>query len=295
MEERNENIIERFFRNELTAAERVAFEGRLLSDTSFQEEVELHRKARQAIRLQEKSNLLKKLSERGKQLDAQKPSYNTLWWWLGGSAILLLLFFCWVKWNNPSSSNNQNLNTITKQDSTQLLIPVDTVPSNKPIDTLSTQKQQKERPIASIQEKQDRLFAQYFKPYQDETLEPSVRGEGAVSPSDKFQQLYLDGKYVEAVAQFENLSSLAKNNDNNLFVKAECLLAIGDASAAAAVYEAILQNDRSRFMDATSLHLALAYLKLGALEKAKKQLGYISRELDPPWQQDADAILKALQ
>lgn len=141
----------------------------------------------------------------------------------------------------------------------------------------------------------NRLFAAYFKPYKDATLEPSLRGGTAASPEEKFQQHYWDDHYSDALAQFDNLPATAKTNDNLLFIKAECLLAVGKADEAALILELILKNDRTRYMEAAAWHLALARLKLGDTVQARLQLQQIRQSATSPWQADAATLLKRIQ
>lgn len=141
----------------------------------------------------------------------------------------------------------------------------------------------------------NRLFAEYFKPYKDATLEPSLRGAAEPSPLEKFQQSYWDDKYRDALAQFGNMPATAQTNDSLLFIKAECLLAAGKTDEAALIFELILKNDRSRYMEAAAWHLALAYLKLGDTAQARLQLQQVRQTATSPWQSDAAVILKRIQ
>lgn len=141
----------------------------------------------------------------------------------------------------------------------------------------------------------NRLFAEYFKPYKDATLEPSLRGAAEPSPLEKFQQSYWDDKYRDALAQFGNMPATAQTNDNLLFIKAECLLAAGKTDEAALIFELILKNDRSRYMEAAAWHLALTYLKLGDTAQARLQLQQVRQTATSPWQSDAAVILKRIQ
>ncbi|MCB0598878.1 MAG: hypothetical protein H6557_25870 [Lewinellaceae bacterium] len=296
MEDKDISLIERYFRNELTSAERKAFERRLAQDEAFRQEAELHGKAQQAIRLKEKGEVLSRLSERGRLLDAQKNTAGRYRpWWLGGGFILLLAAFFWLQWNGAPSPETQAPPAVSPQEGTQQAVPPDTAQVIQPAETPQEKEKERQPPVASATEKQELLFAQYFQPYKDETLEPSVRGDEEPSASDTFQQLYWEGKYREALAQFESLPPAAKSNDNWLFIKAECLLVTGKAAAAATLLEAILAKDRTRFMPEASWHLALAWLKSGSLEKAKGQLAAVAGDAGSPWQANAAAVLKDLQ
>lgn len=296
MEDQDTDMIERYFRNELTSSEREAFERRREQDEAFRLEAGLHGKARQAIRLKEKSEVLARLSERGRQLDAQKNTAGRYRpWWLGGGLALLLAFFLWLQWGGEPSPEIQSPPAVSPQEGARPAMPPDTAQVIQPAETPPVKKQEKQPPIASAAEKQELLFAQHFQAYKDETLEPSVRGDEEPSASEQFRQLYWDGRYAEALAQFENLHPLAQSNDNQLFIKSECLLATGRPAEAIVLYEQILENGRSRYLEAARWHLALAHLKNGNPEAAKKQLGAIAEDGGSPWQAEAAALLEALR
>ena len=158
------------------------------------------------------------------------------------------------------------------------------VPTNGPQLTNDTIQKQQKMPAS-------RLFAQYFKPYREESLEPSLRGDSEPAPSEIFLQLYWDGKYQEALTQFGALAASAQTNDNLLFLRAECLMALGKAEEAAVIYEAILARDKSRYIEAATWHLALAYLKMGKTLRAKTELQKLTHR-GSKWRAEAAAILK---
>ncbi|MCE7926717.1 MAG: hypothetical protein DYG98_27055 [Haliscomenobacteraceae bacterium CHB4] len=137
----------------------------------------------------------------------------------------------------------------------------------------------------------NRLFARHFKPYKDDTLEPLIRGAATPSPSERFQQLYWEDKHREALAVFGTMVEADKNNDNLLFLKANCLLATGQAGEAAALLEQILRNDRTRFMAEARWYLALSYLRSGRNEQARSLLREIQADKESPRQADAERLL----
>lgn len=297
MEDQDQELIERYFRNALSAAEQAELERRAASDTGFRLELEAHRKVRQAVRLQEKKEVLEKLAQRGRELDArEKQNAGKRRGWLASGLILLLLaLWGWWQWNGkPAATKQEPPPVLSGQDSTQRIPPSDTPRTTAPPNVPAVKKPENQPPVAS-RDTRERLFAAHFKPYKDETLEPSLRGDDPPPPPEKFRQLYWDGQYPEALEQFENLPAAAKENDNELFIKAECLLATGRADEAAQIFELILKNDRSRYMDAAAWHLALAYLKTGDMDRAKSRLQKISRSNASPWRADAAALLKSIQ
>jgi len=138
----------------------------------------------------------------------------------------------------------------------------------------------------------NRLFAENFKPYKDESLEPSRRGNVGAFPSERFQQLYWDDQHREALVAFESLGAADKNNDNLLFLKANCLLATGQVDEASTLLEQIIRNDRTRFMAEAKWYLALSYLKSGKTEEAKNMLRGIATDAQSPRQADAERLLR---
>lgn len=296
MEEQDQELIERYFRNALSAAEQAELERRVASDAGFRLELEAQRKVRQAVRLREKKEVLEKLAQRGRELDArEKQNGGKRRWWLAGGLILLLVLLAWWQWNGkPAATKQEPPPVLSGQDSTQRIPPPDTPRTTAPPDAPAVKKPENQLPVAS-RDTRERLFAAHFKPYKDESLEPSLRGDDPPPPPEKFRQLYWDGQYPEALSQFENLPAAARENDNELFIKAECLLATGRADEAARIFELILKNDRSRYTDAAAWHLALAYLKTGDMGRAKSRLQRISRSNASPWRADAAALLTSIQ
>lgn len=138
----------------------------------------------------------------------------------------------------------------------------------------------------------NRLFAENFKPCKDDSLEPSRRGNTEPTPSERFQQLYWDDKHREALLAFESLNAADKNNDNLLFLKANSLLATGEANEAATLLEQIIRNDRTRFMAEARWYLALSYMKSGKTEQAKNRLQAIETDPESPRQRDAKRLLE---
>lgn len=293
MEEQDQYLIERYFRHELNAAEQAEFERRT-ADAAFRTAVETHRKALQAIRLQEKAAVMATLARRGRALDAQKPGAGRKRWWpLGGGALLLLLaVWAWWQWDGPAPALQQEAApALPKPDNPP---PPAAPQGDKPAGAPAVRPPENPPPVALGRETRERLFAAHFQPYKDESLEPSLRSDGPPAPAELFRQLYWDGKYEDALAQFEQLPASARENDNQLFVRAECLLATGKTSEAAILFERILKNDDSRYVETAAWHLALAYLKTGRLDRARARLLVLSRTAASPWHREAVELLKNL-
>lgn len=287
MEEQDDQLIERYYLNDLSEAELVEFQRRLKEDEAFWEAVQLHADALEAIRLDGIALLRKILTAKGRELDAQNPGKpGRQWLWIV-PALLLCAVGGWLLSRLPPNNNTESKPPVLNNSP---VMPADTLTPVSP-----PENQVREQAVQNG--KSDRqIFAAYFRPYRDESLEPSVRGGGAApSPSERFQQLYWDGNYRAALTAFDSLGTNAKNNDNLLFIKANCLLDAGSDDEAAALLENIIRNGRSRFTAQAPWYLALSRLQTGRRKEAEVLLRRIATDPESPRQADARAVLQAMK
>lgn len=286
MEEQDQELIERYFRNALGKTELAEFRRRMSGDTNFREAVQLHGDALEAIRLEGTATLRARLAERGRELDAdaQKPGNSRLWWLIG---MAMALLGAWAIWKQQQPGNptppapaidNRNIATPQAKDTLPAVSPAEKPPKPAP-KTIATQ----------------RVFAAYFQPYKDPSLEPARRGDTEQSPSEHFQQLYWDGDYGSALAAFDSLGTTAKNNDNLLFIKANSLLATGQVTAAGALLEQLRRRDQSRFSTQYDWYLALCRLHAGRVREAAILLQRIAADPGAPRRTDAVRLLRDIQ
>lgn len=287
MEEKDLELIERHFRSQLNGEEQADFQRRMATDTAFREEVQLHSEALEAIRMEGEAMLRARLTAKGRELDAQPPRRRNRWWLWVVPAMLLCASGIWWAMPVPTEDTDLPQNPVPDTSPNQL---DETAPSVIPPVI-------NEPPAPSRQNTQDdpQVFAAWFQPYKDDSLEPSVRGDAEPSPSELFQQRYWDGAYRAALDAFDALSAAAQNNDNLLFLKANCLLATGKAGEAVPVLENIVRNDRSRFTAQAPWYLALSHLGSGQEEPARVWLRSIGADTNSPRQADALRVLESLQ
>jgi tetratricopeptide (TPR) repeat protein len=171
-------------------------------------------------------------------------------------------------------------------------------PSNP---TINTSPQQQADAVPAPKNNKDvkknptkQLFAAWFKPYKDEKMEPVYRGNSDLTPYERFHIFYWDGQYRDALNTFESLQPFEKSNDNTLFVRANCLLALNRADEAAALLEKISHNKRSRFGAESEWYLALTYLNSGQIPAARALLQTLADSPGVARRQDAAALLKEL-
>ncbi len=246
-------------------------------------EVQWHGLALEAIRLEGEKELRRRLTIKGKELDAKATNRSTVFPWQWGLVLVVVLALgLWFIY--PKNTRNETSPTSPTEKS------LPEPPANpKPLDPIPSRPQAQTKP-ASIDGK--KIFAAYFEPYRDASLEPSVRGiVEEISPQEHFQQLYWEGEYAQALLVYDSLETFARRNDNLLFLKANCLLSTGNAVEATGILENIILNSRSRFTTQALWYLALCRLQRGEWEPAERLLQQIAKERNSPRKADADRLL----
>lgn len=294
MNDESLELMERYFSGELTAEERAAFDERLAADAAFRQEMEAYRKTIRLVRLEGRKALRSRLAAQGRLLDAEKksPSRHRRWW--AGLTVLLLALLGWWFWGEKTETPSPVPpadHFVPDTARTNVPMPPDTSVQGKPSDKKKQSDNSSKQPAATDRPNKDKLFAAYFQPYQDDSLEPSFRGEGEATPEETFLQLYWDGQHWEALAAFEKMEPASKNKGDLQFLQANCLLVTGQAKAAKMVLEDL---GRTRFSAEAQWLLALAYLKNGEREKARAMLQQIANGTASPSRDDAFRLLKAL-
>ncbi len=288
MEEKDLELIEGHFRNNLNGQEQANFQRRLATDGGFREAVQLHSDAVEAIRMEGEAMLRARLTAKGRELDAQPNRRKNLWWLWALPAMLLCAGAIW--WAMPTPTVEPHIQQ-TPVPPTSPTLPVETTPSVIP----PVKNEQPQAPPQREARAAPKIFASWFHPYKDDTLEPSVRGDAEPSPSEVFQQRYWVGDYRAALDAFEIMGATAQNNDNLLFLKANCLLATGNAGEAVSLLENIIRNDRSRFVVQAPWYLALARLESGQEQQSRALFQSIAADPNSPRQADALRLLDSLK
>lgn len=290
-------LMERYFSGELTTEEMTAFEERQKTDAAFRREVEAFEKTIRLVRLEGRKALRSRLAEKGRQLGAEKkiPVRRNRWW--AGLAVLVVALLSWwffgKKTETPASfppvekpaTDTIRPTTPAQPDTSAQNMPgaekpkADDTPPSTP-------------PVTNNNSTAGKLFAANFQPYKDESLEPSVRGEGEPTTEEIFLQLYWDGKYPQALAAFDKMKTGSKSKADLQFLQANCLLATDRAKTAIEVLEKL---GRTRFQPEGKWLLALAYLKNGETGRAKAQLQQIANDEASPRQASAQSLLREIE
>ena len=282
MNEQEQEQLERYLDNALSDPERLAFEQALQENPTLRQEVERHRLALLAIRLKGREQLRKRWSV-PPETKTVAPAFPA--WLLPGFIVLLLLsVLTWWWWPSQISSGRSD----TPVNDT---LPVG--PPSPPIPVQDGNGLPKEQQRSGDTKK---LFAGYFAPYRDETLNPTVRDPSVPSTAlDRFQQVYWNRQYAEALKAFHKLDPALKKHDNLLFLKANALLATDKTNEALVIFENIIRNGRSAYVDDARWYEALCHLKKGNREAAEKSLSYIVNTRTSVYREKAPRILAQIR
>ncbi len=290
-------LIDRYFLGDLTSEEKKLFEEKLSSDTTFREEVDIHQQALQHIDQEGHQMLKERLAEKGKAID-QSLRFKK-WAWLLAIAlagIFILKLTGIFQTSAPAAIEERLQPSGTPQINSSHPGTNDTLRSGD-IDRADNQARHPETepvPTKTTKQNTDELFAAYFTPFEDGSLQSSLRGQDNPAPSDRFIEAYLKGNYAEALTLFDNMDKYDRQNDNMLFIKANSLMATNRYQEAIPIIESVIAHDKTRFMDAADWYLALVYIKIGSLEKAKEMLQKICTSRENSYFQRASALLSVL-
>jgi len=284
MDEIAQKLIERYHQNALSSEENQEFQRRINSDADFAKEVQWHGLALEAIRLEGEKELRRRLTIKGKELDAKAPNRSTTLPWQWG--LLLVVVFALGLWFIYPTNTTNKTSPVAP---TKKTLPVPHL-SPKSLDPAPTNPPVQPKP-ASVDGK--KIFAAYFEPYRDASLEPSVRGSvEEISPQEHFRHLYWEREYAAALSAFDSLNTFAQQDNTNLFLKANCLLHAKQGKAAAGLLEGMMRNGHSRFVEQVPWYLAMSYLQSNELEQSKKMLSSIAINAANSRNKDAARLLK---
>jgi len=290
MTEREQELIEKYLANTLSEAERIAFEQELAGNSELGHELERHRKSLLAIRLKGREQIRQRWSTQpGEPAPPKTSDYMRPLARMGIPVLILLLFIIFITWlwhtnsTSPGYHNGISSDTLEVQPIQHRPVP--------PQDSLM------ERPTIKpdIPSQHSKVFAAYFKPYRDETMNPTTRSATDKTPFERFQRLYWEGRYSEALTAYETLEPVLQDNDNMLFLKANLLLATGKTNESLALFEQIIRQERSRYLEEARWYRAMCYVKKGDWPAAKKQLSNIAASKGASHRKEAEQVLEQIE
>ena len=286
----DQDFIERYYSGSLDTQELQELHRRSQMDAAFAAEVKLHGLALQAIRIEAESGLRTRLAQKGKALDAEntrRPNPILKKTGIALFVIVIAMGIVGIWLLNRYMYPDQAPSTAPTESEQNLRQPAPTLPPPAVRDSA-------EAPAVPAPVSAEDLFAAWFEPYRDASIEPSIRGEmqGELTPEETFYQLYWDARYAEAITAFERLEPESKEKGDLRFLKANCLLVESKTAPAISILEA---TGRTRFADEARWLLALAYLRKGQQAQAATLLNNIAGDAASPKRKSAARLLAKLE
>ena len=300
MEELDKILIERYLAQEMSAVESKEFEQRLLADAIFSKEFNETKLAIEALKIAERDVLRKRFRERDIMLDRQQRNVsfkgrNLL---MMAAIVTALIILAWLIYH--ASKQPYREEQILTQDSIQkqgdeniLQDSTDLIKDEvKPLNG----KGKNENTPSKKQDKGPELFASAYEPYMDESIDPSARSEeDDLNALDRFRISYWEGKFDDAVNNYQSLSPSVQQNDIVQFVYANALMATGKVKTACPILAEVVDRQNSVYRTEAMFYYALCQLHEQNYSVARINLESYIRQPDAMKKQEAEEILKTIQ
>ena len=281
MEALDQNLIERYWANEMSTSEKRNFEQRLALEAGLQQEFEEFKLSMEAIKLAERKELLQRFMQRDKILDKKNqvnhPGRTRTLWLLSAAAIILAVMVAWNFLLSSTHSIDQANNTIPDTLTLDQKMPLqkDTLQINN-----SKEEEKIERKKDKAKSNEQVLYAANFETYKDDSMDPTSRsGEDELTTFEKFQLFYWEGNNAAALDEFNKLDPTYQANDNLRFLQANSLLALKRTAQAKQILLDIQKNNKSNYKTEVMYCLAWCDFQNGNLDATRKTLkNYIATE-----------------
>jgi tetratricopeptide (TPR) repeat protein len=137
------------------------------------------------------------------------------------------------------------------------------------------------------------LYLSYYQSYPN-VVAPVVRGENIQDEKLKAFEAYEQEKYQLASTLFHQIFNKTKE-EYAIFYESQCYFSLGETQKGISLIETkIFTDEKYPFKTQQQWYLALGYLKLGEIEKAKKYLQVLIN-YDNIQKQKAEELLKELE
>jgi len=147
---------------------------------------------------------------------------------------------------------------------------------------------------SNFQQDNSTLFAEYFEPF-DNLVLPVNRSDSDVTNLNSLQNAFINyeaGNYEKAVRIFESIPADSLLNLDYKFYLSLSYMGTTETAKALPILEDLSKNDNFRFTKQSQWYLALAYLKMEEIEKAKEV--FLNIKGEHPFKDEAAEILKIL-
>lgn len=280
-----EALIIRYHRNQLSDAERLELEHLRADDPLFDQAITDYGLAWEAVRLEANTRLRERLAQKGKELDAHRAQKKQRRIW--GALLLLfvpvVLLILWLtKEPSPAAPAVTPERPASDSAATQ-------APPAMPVPPPARETGKKPAPAPR------QIFAEFFQPHIDESLEYAVRGDSPPTPEEQFLHDYWKGDYKKALVAFDALEPFSQASENNRFLYANCLLEARRSKAALSVLEGMRDNQPARYREHVPWYYALCLLAENRTTGAEAILQPLAADSTSMYREKASQLLSRLE
>jgi hypothetical protein len=300
------DLFEKYLQNQLSSAEKSAFETQIQKDADFRNEFENFKTLTAGIRanaLQEKLRVLKAhaaISTHESSKPSKHPSWRSyiIYGVLLSSLIGMVIYFSVDNTNEYKQNTIEPTNDTGQQQKEQPVLKSDTSIKNKFIPAPQKVSPEKNKIIQNKTQKE--MYAQTeAKNYYKEALTVYTAPTNfAIVLRDS--ETSKEKKYADALGMYENKKYLAAakiltglEDEKSTYLRAHCHLLSGRAKDAAAIFRNMADNDFSSYYQEARWYLAIALL--ADYPQTKTELEQVIKSLESdPKQQKSLEILKSI-
>jgi hypothetical protein len=281
MDDKELALIDRYLSGDLTPEERRMADVRRQSDPEFDQMVRDMEQAVEALRVYRREELRKQFVAIDARLDgdatgtAAKKTRRPPWLWIVIAAAAAVAALLWwgdrlpVPPHAPDQPPAETIDTMPQDPTTP------DIAQPEP-ESVETPRPAPESPTPTEKPKDWKtpdgpaLFAEYFEPYKDMSMEPGDRS--ADEPEGSFEAMYWTGRYTDAIEAYAGLPKEIAVRETVRFRYANALMTLGRAEEARPFLLRMVEAPATTYGYEARYLLALADLQRGDLVSAHEHL-----------------------
>lgn len=293
MDTDREALFIRYHRHQLSDAERLEVDRLRADDPLFDQAVTDYGLAWEAVRLEANTRLRERLAQKGKELEAHRAQKKQRRIW-GALLLLFIPVVFLVLWltKEPVPAAPAATPERPASDSAATQAPPAT-PIPPPARETEKTPTPVPAPVPAPAARQ--IFAEFFQPHIDESLEYAVRGDSPPTPEEQFLHDYWKGDYRKALVAFDALEPFSQASENNRFLYANCLLEARRSKAALPVLEGMRGNPPVRYREHVPWYYALCLLSENKVTEAEAILQPLAADSTSMYHEKASQLLSRLE
>ena len=296
MQESDLDLIEKYILNLLDDKTKSEFEIRLKSDKALQRELDAYTLAIQSFRTSQKPDIRNHLIELENKIKRKETLIETVKYFLWSVLVIAIAF---LMYKNFIGDQTHNVSNDLKKQGQEGIKAIESEGSSKMesihmADSIKIMPKSQKKDAERNNNANKKLYAMYFKPYADHSLNTETRG-GNYDVMDRYYDAYLSNNFEKTIIIFDSLSQVMQENDNILFIEAIALMGTKEMEDSGKKLTTIIRNNKSRYLMQAEWFLALNFLYKNQIEKSGNLLLQIKNSRNHPYQKNAEKLFEEIK